>query len=323
VSDTPGPAATGPSEPEGDAPGQGAPAGDAPEWHDPVTGDAWPEWRPPDTNGPPPGDGQLAPGEPPYGGRPTQPAPASAWRDPRTAVWIAIGVVVLVVLVHDRHLSSYDLMFYGALAASAILHEVSHGAVALACGDDTARRAGRLTLNPVRHIDPFGTVVLPVLMVLSGHGALAYAKPVPVNVSRLRRPRDQSVAVALAGPATNVVLALACGIAVAALVPAADKAAAGFGSPGAVSLAALPGWARFVFVAGLANVVLAAFNLIPLPPLDGSAVLERLLPQRWLGGYYRIRPYTLFLPLAMVLIFPSALAHLFDSASSWWGSLLR
>ena len=105
-----------------------------------------------------------------------------------------------------------------------ILHEVSHGAAALAFGDDTAKRAGRLTLNPVKHIDPFGTIILPALLVLSGLGVIGYAKPVPVNVSRLRNSRNTSVVVSLVGPAVNIVLAIVLGFAYKTLVPVSIKA---------------------------------------------------------------------------------------------------
>ncbi|MDP8986803.1 MAG: site-2 protease family protein, partial [Actinomycetota bacterium] len=93
------------------------------------------------------------------------------------------------------------------LVPSVILHEVSHGVVALWYGDDTAKQAGRLTLNPLPHIDPFGTVILPVLLSLGGLGAFGYAKPVPVRTNRLRHPRQHSLYVSLVGPAVNIVLA--------------------------------------------------------------------------------------------------------------------
>src|ERR671914_1114778 len=99
-------------------------------------------------------------------------------------------------------------VFVAVLVPSSILHEVSHGVVALAFGDDTAKRAGRLTLNPLPHVDPFGTVLLPLLLSLTSLGVIGYAKPVPVNPGRLRKPRQHSLYVSLAGPAVNVVLAL-------------------------------------------------------------------------------------------------------------------
>jgi Zn-dependent protease len=131
-----------------------------------------------------------------------------------------------------------------------------------------------------------------------------YAKPVPVNVSRLRNSRNTSVVVSLVGPAVNIVLAVVLGFAFKTLVsgelPRID-AVNGVG----------PIWPQLLFVAGYANVILAAFNLIPLPPLDGSAVLERLLPRSLLPGYYRIRPFTIFLPLVIIILDQNAFNSLF------------
>ena len=123
-----------------------------------------------------------------------------------------------VVLIRTHKFSSFEVLFYVSLVPSVILHEVSHGAVALAFGDDTAKRAGRLTLNPIKHIDPFGTIILPILLLLSSGAAFMYAKPVPVNVSRLRNSRNSSVAVSLVGPAVNIALAVLLGFAFKAFV---------------------------------------------------------------------------------------------------------
>ena len=235
-------------------------------------------------------------------------------------VWIIAGVALAIVLVRTHRLSQFEVFSFLMIIPSVILHEVSHGVVALAFGDDTAKRAGRLTLNPIAHIDPFGTIIMPALLVLSGLGFFGYAKPVPVNVARLRHPRNENVVVALVGPAVNVVLAVACGVAYKAFVPAQTKANVSLDPVG--NFLAQPTWARLLFVAGYVNVILAAFNLIPLPPLDGSAVLERLLPRRALPTYYRIRPFTLFIPLIVIVLFPSALGHVFRPAFNWWGRLV-
>src|SRR5262249_37495801 len=156
------------------------------------------------------------------------------------------------------HLSKYTLLFLVMLAPSVILHEVSHGVVALWFGDDTAKRAGRLTLNPLRHVDPFGTLILPAILLLAGLVPFGYPKPVPVNVTRLRRPRDHSLLVSLAGPATNLVLCVIATVIWRAFHPE--------GTAGELVIAAVYG-----------NLLLAMFNMLPLPPLDGSAIVERLL----------------------------------------------
>ena len=229
-------------------------------------------------------------------------------------IWAIAGIALAAVLLHTRKITTAEVLLFCALIPSVILHEVSHGAVALAFGDDTAKRAGRLTLNPLPHIDPFGTIILPALLVLSSSGLLfGYAKPVPVNVSRLRHPRNDNVVVALVGPAVNIVLAVACGLAFRSFVPSADKN---------LPLSLAPAWVQLLFVAGFVNVILAMFNLIPLPPLDGSAVLERLLPRRALPTYYRIRPFTLFLPLLLIVLFPNVRTHLTQPALNLWGRLL-
>jgi Zn-dependent protease len=241
------------------------------------------------------------------------PQPRRQRIDPRTAIWIIAGVALVAVLVRSHRVHSYSVLILVALIPSVILHEVSHGAVALAFGDDTAKRAGRLTLNPKSHVDPFGTIILPAIMTLSGVGAFGYAKPVPVNPSRLRSPRNQGVLVSLVGPAVNIALAAAFGLAFRSGIPIAQKYLV-FNGTG-------PLWAQFLFWAGYINIILAAFNLIPLPPLDGSVVVERVLPASALPGYYRIRPYTMFLPLLLILI-PGALAHILGPVQNWWGNLM-
>lgn len=172
---------------------------------------------------------------------------------------------------------------------SVILHEVAHGWAALRLGDDTARRRGRLTLNPVAHVDPIGTLLLPAALAASGLGVIGYAKPVPVNVARLRKPRDHAVLVALAGPATNVAIALVAALSVR-LLGAVDRPEAGDIGWDAVTV---------LTVLGLINLLLALFNLLPVPPLDGSAVVERALPLRWLPAWYRLRRWSIVILIAL------------------------
>ncbi|MDE3086126.1 MAG: site-2 protease family protein [Acidobacteriota bacterium] len=254
----------------------------------------------------------------------TEPAPGPGRRpqgpDRRTTIWVIAVVALLLVLVRTHHVSAFTVLVFAALIPSVIVHEVSHGVVALAFGDDTAKRAGRLTLNPVKHVDPFGTIILPAILAFSGSGSVfGWAKPVPVNVGKLRRPRNQNVAVALVGPAVNVVMAVVFALAYRYLVPVSAK----FGPSGFfIPIDSQSTWVQLVFVAGYVNVILAVFNSIPLPPLDGSAVVERLLPARLLPGYYRIRPFTMFLPLLVVLLYPQALQHVFQPFLNEWARLL-
>jgi len=164
-------------------------------------------------------------------------------------------------------------------------HEAAHGYVANFFGDPTAKNAGRLTLNPVRHIDPFGTVLLPLILIIAGLPVFGYAKPVPVNVNRLRSPRNQAVLVSLAGPGLNLAFAVLA-IVVCRLSGATFDSFSGTIVPeSSLSLDIAQTFGLF----GLVNVLLAAFNLLPFPPLDGSALVERLVPQRYIGSYYALR----------------------------------
>jgi Zn-dependent protease len=189
---------------------------------------------------------------------------------------------------------------------SVILHEVAHGAVANHFGDDTAKRAGRLTLNPLAHIDPFGTVLLPLMLSLSGVGAFGYAKPVPVAVNKLRNPRQHSLYVSLAGPATNLLLAATAVVALKAWFPADARIAAAFGLPDILPL--VP---RLLFWFGFVNVLLAVFNLLPIPPLDGSALVERVLPTSWWSPWLKFRQYG-FIVLFVLLFWTNALDRVFN-----------
>ena len=197
------------------------------------------------------------------------------------------------------------------LVPSVILHEVSHGVVANHFGDDTAKRAGRLTLNPLAHIDPFGTVILPIILALSGFGAFGYAKPVPVTVSRLRNPRQHSLYVSLAGPAVNIAIALAAAVALRPLITVVGGTRYLDGTT-----------AEVIYRLGIINVILAAFNLIPLPPLDGSAVVERLLPRQWWPTWLKIRQYSMGVLILVVLVVPSVLTRVFSPAVELWTALL-
>jgi len=171
-----------------------------------------------------------------------------------------------------------------------ILHEVAHGWVADKLGDDTARWMGRLTLNPIKHIDPVGTVLVPIILLVVGSPILfGYAKPVPVNFRKLRHPKTDMVWVALAGPATNVLLAVVS----AALL--AGMAAL----PADMENIAVP-IATMCQASILINLVLCIFNLIPIPPLDGGRVAVGLLPGRYAYYLSRVEPYGFYIIIALL-----------------------
>jgi Zn-dependent protease len=239
----------------------------------------------------------------------------------RRRALIIVGALVVAAAIGLRHAVSLDTgLVLAVIIPSIILHEVAHGAAALAFGDDTARRAGRLTLNPIRHIDPVGTLLLPGLMALSGLGAFGWAKPVPVNPARMRSPRNDSVLVSLAGPATNIALAAASVLAVRFGRPAGTammvREALTFGFGG------LDIGDRLLFLLGFLNVTLAVFNLIPVPPLDGSALVERALPRRARAGWLAFRQYGGVLLLLLFLFGAGRLQLLFGPAERLWASLL-
>lgn len=232
----------------------------------------------------------------------------------QNVVLILLGALV-VYLVVRRHIVTADkVMLVAVLVPSIILHEVSHGALAFVFGDDTAKRAGRLTLNPLPHIDPVGSILLPALLAMSGAPPFGYAKPVPVAVNRLRSPRNQGLLVSLVGPAVNIVLSASAALILrfAFTIPAINAALESHG----------PIVPRILVDFGFINAILAAFNLIPIPPLDGSALVERLLPRSAWPGYLRLRQYSMPIIFAIVLLKPQVLDHVFSPALRAWGHLL-
>lgn len=173
------------------------------------------------------------------------------------------------------------LIFFSAV----IIHECAHAFIAFKRGDSTAQRMGRLTLNPLAHIDPFGTVLLPILLITMNSPVLfGWAKPVPINFANLKNPRRDILWVGLAGPLANLLLAV-----IAALLLKSG-------------LGKFQAMAELTQYAMVINVVLAVFNLIPIPPLDGSRVLMGLLPFPIAVKLAKFEPYGIFLIFALLYI---------------------
>jgi len=207
-------------------------------------------------------------------------------------------------------MQAFDLIFsIAVLIMSVVIHEVSHGYVADMLGDPTARYQGRLTLNPIHHLDPVGSVIVPAITFLFGGFIFGWARPVPYNPYNLKDQKWDPAKVAAAGPLANILVATVFGLTIRFS-----------------EVLSLP--QSFIEVAVLVvfiNIILAVFNFVPIPPLDGSKVLFALLPIRWYRVQQFLEQYGLFLLLIFIffffrLIFPLVflLFYILTGSSSWW-----
>jgi Zn-dependent protease len=201
----------------------------------------------------------------------------------------------------EEHLSTIQKIAIIAppFVLSVILHEISHGWIAEKLGDPTARNAGRLTLNPIRHIDLYWTIIMPVLLYFSTGGKFVVggAKPVPINPYNFKNPRRDMAFSSLAGPGVNLLIAISCAFLLRVVLPILERSLpVTLWEPVALPITLMLGSGVIV------NVVLAVFNMIPIPPLDGSRIVYWLLPDKQAAAYYRLEPYGFFILIALLAL---------------------
>jgi len=195
---------------------------------------------------------------------------------------LLLGIVTLIILIY-----------------SAILHEIAHGFVAERLGDPTARLMGRLTLNPKNHIDPFMSILVPLLLIISGSPVIfGAAKPVPIDPFNFREPKKDVALVSLAGPGTNFIIAIIAAILVRALIFVTPY----FGASPFLTSIVIPAYTFLILVVRI-NLLLGIFNLLPIPPLDGSKVLALFLPDREAAIYLSIGTFGILI-IFFLLAFP-------------------
>ena len=196
------------------------------------------------------------------------------------------------------------ILLVPALVIAIVFHEVAHGWTALMLGDPTAKEQRRLSLNPIRHVDPVGTLLVPGMLAVMGAPVFGWAKPVPVLKHRLDNPRFGMMAVAAAGPGMNIVLALIGALVLGLALPSGAGMTSGetgmsliADANGDVSMVAS---GLFYFI--LINTFLAIFNMLPIPPFDGSHIVEGALPRQWVGYYEKLRPYGMLLFFGLIAL---------------------
>ncbi len=205
------------------------------------------------------------------------------------------------------------------LIIAIVFHEVAHGWTARALGDPTAANLGRLTLNPLKHVDPFGTIILPAMLKLAGMPMFGWAKPVPVIKGRLRNPRRDMMIVAAAGPGSNLVMGLIGAVALGLLLRSYPVGV----EPGAVMGFVLLNLFNFILI----NVFLALFNLLPIPPFDGGHIVEGLLPPRLAAQYAGMHSKAMLIMILLIVVLPmispslNIVGYLVSPAVGWLNGL--
>lgn len=193
----------------------------------------------------------------------------------------------------DTYTIAYYICSILSFIPAIVVHEVAHGLAAYKLGDPTAKAAGRLSLNPLKHIDPFGTVILPLLLMIMHWPIFGYARPVPYNPTYFKDPRKGDAITGLAGPAANLVMA-----AIAAIIMQVMSAAV----PRTILFSGFLFYAYGMFLPMfvLINLYLMFFNLLPIPPLDGSSIIALFIPERYLPKWYSIQHYAF--PIFMICV---------------------